>query len=83
MADTYSYTSKGTRVTNQKAGKVANIGSFDPSTGKVYQKPVPGEDVKGSRVQVTNPAASTLARNQRTASIGMGAAGQRGRNRDV
>lgn len=83
MADTFSFTSTGKRVKNQKGGKTASIGRFDPSTGKVYQKPVPGEDVKGGSVQVTNPAASTLSRNQRTASLGMGAAGQRGRSRDV
>lgn len=81
--ETHSFTSKGTKVRNQRGGKVASLGHFDPTTGKVYQHPRIKEQIQGSRVVVTNPAASTQARNQRTQSLGMGAAGQRGRNRDV
>jgi hypothetical protein len=60
---------------------VANLGRFDPATGRVYQRPRQKIDyVSGSSVRVTNPAYAGGRQEQRTASIGMNAAGQKMRN---
>lgn len=61
--------------------KPADLGSFDPSTGRVYQRPRQKIDyVSGSSVRVTNPAFAGGRQEQRTASIGMNGAGQKMRN---
>jgi hypothetical protein len=81
-----TFTSKGTRAPGTLGtGKLASLGHFDPTTGRVYQHPRVQADggIGGRAVRVTNSGASLAGRNARTASLGMGAVGQVGRNRDV
>lgn len=79
-------TSKGTTspAMLRSGVKASPLGSFDPTTGKTYQHPrVTNDPLKGSSVTVTNPKAQGPARAQRTASLGMGGVGQRGRQGTV
>lgn len=82
-----TFTSKGTRAPGTLGtGKLASIGHFDPTTGKVFQHPRLRADqgIGGGSVRVTNPDASLQrGRNARTQSLGMGGVGATGRNRDV
>jgi hypothetical protein len=57
------------------------LGHFDPTTGRVYQHPrVRNSPITaGSRVEVTNPAATGPRARERTRSVGMGGIGQTGR----
>lgn len=83
MATVNNYTSTGKAYPFSKgSGPLANLGR--EINGKVYQHPRQKDQIAGgASVVVTNPKASTLAgRNSRTASLGMGGVGQRGRNRD-
>jgi hypothetical protein len=64
---------------------VTSLGHFDPATGKVFDHPRQRLDqgVGGrSGVRITNPAASEASVSRRTASLGMGGVGQRGRGQD-
>jgi hypothetical protein len=83
VINTFTKTGKASRVS--KGSNPSPLGHFDPSTGRVYQKPrLKADDLGGSSVVVTNPAASRNgSRNLRTASLGMGNVLQRGRTRDV
>jgi hypothetical protein len=60
-------------------------GYFDPETGRSFKHERIRED-KGigsaSHVRITNPGASEQARAEKTASLGMGNVGQRGRSFD-
>ena len=82
-----TFTKGGKAVSGERRPGIATspLGKLDPTTGKVWQKPrLTANPLAGSRVKVTNAKASTeTARNSMTGSIGMGGAGQRGRNRDV
>lgn len=87
MATVRTFTKSGKALTITRRAGVATspLGKLDPTTGKVWQKPrLTINPLAGSRVKVTNPRASTQsALNAMTGGIGMGGAGQRGRNRDV
>lgn len=84
MASIKTFTSKGTTVSYQSKAPTAHLGTFDPVTGRIYQKPrLKLDDLSGSNVVVTNPAALPAQRVRRTASLGMGNVGQRGRNFDI
>lgn len=86
---------KGTIKTITSSGKVltgalsragvpkANLGVKAPD-GTIWQTPRPVLDrIKGRSVRVTNPRQTSGKAQGRTASMGMGAVGQRGRVRDV
>ena len=85
MAQVVKVTSKGTfspaltrtRISPTPLGKVID--------GVVWQYPRLRLNrlSNGGSVRITNPAAALTSRNQRTASLGMGGVGQRGRTRDV
>lgn len=64
--------------------KPASLGTFDPSTGRVYQRPrLTLNRIQGSSVTVTNPGAAAHVMAQRTASIGGNRAGQQKRHNDA
>lgn len=87
MATINRFTKGGKAVSGvQRSGITPSpLGVFDPTTGRVYQKPrATLERLPGRSVTITNPKASLNGpRNRMTVSIGMGGQGQTGRNRDV
>jgi hypothetical protein len=88
MASTIKRFTKGGKAVSgaQRSGITPTpLGVFDPTTGRVYQKPrATLERLGGRSVTITAPNASLNGpRNRMTASIGMGGQGQVGRNRDV
>lgn len=87
MASTISGLSKtGRRTPGVMRSGVpkAILGQLDPATGVVWQHPRvrPDLGISGSHVRVTNPRAAEPALSGRTASLGMGGIGQRGRGTD-
>lgn len=79
-----THTSKGSTVSYGTKAPTAHLGTFDPLTGRVYQKPrAKLDDLSGKSIRVTNPSALPAQRVRRTASLGMGAVGQRGRTFDI
>lgn len=75
-------TSKGTAVSALGRSRIpaANLGTFNPETGRVYQRPRQKVDyISGKYVTVTNPAYAGGNANKLTASIGMKGAGQKKR----
>jgi hypothetical protein len=78
-------TSKGTLAPAMTRSSVplANLGT-KAADGTIWQHPRLTTRLFGGRsVRVTNPTASGYAANERTASLGIGGVGQRGRTRDV
>ena len=81
-----TYTSKGTSAPGVASpGSPTPLGHFDPASGKVFPHPRARLDggVGGKSVRITNPAAAEPAISKRTASLGMGGVGQRGRGTDI
>jgi hypothetical protein len=88
MASTIKRFTKGGKAISgvQRSGVTPSpLGVFDPTTGRVYQKPrATLERLTGRSVTITNPKASLNGpRAHMTQSIGMGGKGQVGINRDV
>lgn len=81
--NTFTPSGKAVSGVTRAGVKPATLGSFDPSTGRVYQRPrLTLNRIGGRSVTVTNPKAAENLGNQRTASIGAKAAGQEGRHND-
>jgi len=80
-----TYTKSGRKVAFRPGRTPSPLGTLDPTTGRVYQRPrLTANDLSGRSVVVTNPRASLNAsRNERSASLGQGGVLQRGRNRDI
>ena len=80
------FTKSGKKVNATRRAGVATspLGTYDPNTGFVWQRPrIKLDKISGPRVRVTNPKAMSPASELLTQSIGAKGAGQRGRNRDV
>lgn len=79
----YTYTKKGNKLPLVKSSGTVNLGyriTSGDGTGYIYIVPPlrADEGIGGPSVRITNPA--WAKRNQRTASVGMGAAGQQKRH---
>lgn len=73
-----TFTATGKRVNGtQRAGVLPSpLGAFDPSTGRVYQKPrAVLNEIVGRSVVVVNKAANPVLRRRRDKSLGMGGVG--------
>jgi hypothetical protein len=73
---TFTASGKAVNGTSRAGVLPSPIGSFDPETGRVYQKPrAVLDEIRGRSVVIINKAASPVLRRRRDKSLGMGGVG--------
>lgn len=72
--DTYSYTAKGTRLTDKRGDFVPSDVVASAVVERIRVRVSNSQGLDGARI--TNPAASGFGKGRRTTGLGMGTAGQ-------